>query len=62
MPWKASDRLKSTRKGVLSIMQRQTYTLKNPKTGQTKTLKNVPGWFAHQTRQEVYPKWVFVKA
>ncbi|MEO1148080.1 MAG: hypothetical protein AAFY26_21065 [Cyanobacteria bacterium J06638_22] len=41
-------------------MQRQTYTLKNPKTGQTKTLHNVPGWFAYQTRAEAYRGWVFV--
>lgn len=41
-------------------MQRKTFTLKNPKTGRTKTLKNMYPWFAYQTRAEVYPGWVFV--
>ena len=41
-------------------MQRQTYTLKNPKTQRTVTIKGVPGWMAYQIRREAYRGWVFV--
>lgn len=41
--------------------QKQTFTLKNPKTGKVKVLKNMEGWFAHQMRREYYPDYVFVK-